>query len=175
MARYIPALPQKTNRASQAILAEATFVCPAYWLATAYTGGAGKSSYSYQYSVPFAYHGSDVAAYFGPATPNQGPVFTQAFRKIWGNFITTGNPKPPSGPGIPSTWPAWTDGASPTLLNLNTTGGVPYRSQVIAWTVTQYMDPGLKNNFTLANARTWEGGRGNRCDFWKSIGPQVPE
>lgn len=159
----------------QNILGEATFVCPAYWLATAYASSSDKKSYLYQYSVPFAYHSADLTAYFGPATPNQGSVFVSAFRRIWGNFITTGNPQLAPAPGIPATWPAWTDDASPMLLNLNTTGGVPYRTQVLTWNVTQYMDPGLANNFTIADARAWEGGRGARCDFWKKIGPQVPE
>lgn len=38
-----------------------------------------------------------------------------------------------------------------------------------------YVEPGLKNNFTLVNAYTWEGGRGYRCDFWRSVGAVVPE
>ena len=41
--------------------------------------------------------------------------------------------------------------------------------------VTEYMGPGLRNNFSLANAYTWEGGRGVRCDFWRAMGVIVPE
>jgi hypothetical protein len=40
---------------------------------------------------------------------------------------------------------------------------------------TEYRDPGLTNNFTLVNAYTWEGGRGYRCDFWRSMAGIVPE
>jgi len=44
------------------IYAETTFVCPSYWLAEAYgsrkNGGEG---YKYQFSIPPAYHGADVA------------------------------------------------------------------------------------------------------------------
>jgi hypothetical protein len=63
----------------QNILAEATFVCPSYWMATAFTA-PNKQAYHYQYSVPFAAHRADVTAYVGPATPNQGPEFTLAIR-----------------------------------------------------------------------------------------------
>ena len=70
--------PSRANT-RQNILAEATFVCPSYWLATAFTG-SNKVAYHYQYSIPFAAHRADVTAYVGPATPNQGPQFTQAIR-----------------------------------------------------------------------------------------------
>jgi hypothetical protein len=66
----------------QNILAEATFVCPSYWMATAFTG-PGKKAYHYQYSVPFAAHRADVTAYVGPATPNQGPEFALAVRSTY--------------------------------------------------------------------------------------------
>ena len=60
------------------IYAETTFVCPSYWIAEAYTD-AGRASYRYQYSARIAFHGSDVAGYFGPAAPNQGADFVRAF------------------------------------------------------------------------------------------------
>jgi hypothetical protein len=60
------------------IYAETTFVCPAYWMAEAFSD-KGRNSYKYQYSVPAATHGADVTGYFGPATPNQGPDFELAF------------------------------------------------------------------------------------------------
>lgn len=31
------------------------------------------------------------------------------------------------------------------------------------------------NDFSLVNAYTWEGGRGVRCDFWRSMAGIVPE
>ncbi|KAK4034516.1 alpha/beta-hydrolase [Parachaetomium inaequale] len=167
------------------ILAEATFVCPSYWMATAFTA-PNKQAYHYQYSVPFAAHRTDVTACVGPATPNQGPEFALAIRKIWGNFIMNNNPSIPnavangssspnptvSNPG--SCWPAWTD-SNPQLINLNETGGVPYQTVFGTAPVTQYMNPGLRNNFTRANAAKWELNRGQRCDFWKSMGPNVPQ
>jgi carboxylesterase type B len=71
-------LDDETNT-RQNILAEATFVCPSYWMATAFTS-SNRKAYHYQYSVPFAAHRADVTAYVGPATPNQGPDFTLAIR-----------------------------------------------------------------------------------------------
>ena len=41
--------------------------------------------------------------------------------------------------------------------------------------ITEFQDPGLKNQFDVVNAYTWEGGRGIRCDFWRSVGIVVPE
>lgn len=40
---------------------------------------------------------------------------------------------------------------------------------------TEYEGSGLRNNFTLVNAYTWEAGRGYRCDFWRSVAALVPE
>ncbi|GAB1317111.1 hypothetical protein MFIFM68171_07321 [Madurella fahalii] len=73
-----------------------------------------------------------------------------------------------------SSWPAWTD-FKPQMINLNQTGGVPYQTVFGAAPVTQYMNPGLRNNFTQANAYKWELNRGERCDFWKMMGPHVPQ
>jgi hypothetical protein len=58
-------------------------------------------------------------------------------------------------------------------MNLNQTGGtlVPQNSTVAN---TYLTGPSLMNNFTLANAYTWEAGRGARCDFWRSVAPIIP-
>jgi carboxylesterase type B len=63
----------------QNIYAEAAVICPAYWLASAFST-QGKAAWYYQYSVPFAVHGADITAYFGPPTENQGPDLVNAFR-----------------------------------------------------------------------------------------------
>jgi len=75
-----------------------------------------------------------------------------------------------------SSFPPWTL-ANPQQINLNQTGGVPYSTQVfgLPFSVTQYKQPGLLNKITAANAYTWEGGRGQRCDFWRSLSPSVPQ
>ncbi|KAK0609243.1 Alpha/Beta hydrolase protein [Immersiella caudata] len=151
------------------IHAEATFVCPAYWMADAYTSNT-KSAYLYQWSVPFAWHGTDVAAYFGPVTENLGNDIVLAFRKIWGNFVTTGNPSVSN----TVTWPVWSE-SSPKLVNLNQTGGVEYNFTT-QWgvPVKQYKAPGQQAAISIAPADTWEGGRGSRCDFYLGLAPSIP-
>lgn len=106
--------------------------------------------------------------------------------EIWGNFIMKNNPSipdvvangasspDPTAPNPASSWPAWASCDHP-MINLNQTGGVPYQTVFGAAPVTQYMDPGLRNNFTRANADKWELNRGRRCDFWKTMGPNVPQ
>ncbi|KAL5320157.1 hypothetical protein ACEPPN_010958 [Leptodophora sp. 'Broadleaf-Isolate-01'] len=171
------------------IYAETTFVCPSYWLAEAYTNN-GREGWKYQYSVPAALHGADQTGYFGPATPEQGPEFLRAFMTIFSNFITQDNPSITASvaAGNFSTasnasqsvidWPAYTN-ANPYQMNLNQTGGEEYSAVAITYdgtplNVTQYRNPGLRNNFTLVDAFSWEGGRGTRCDFWRSMGSIVP-
>jgi carboxylesterase type B len=167
------------------IYAEAVFACPAYWLAEGYTR-ASSSAWLYQYSVPFAFHGSDVGAYFGPNMPNHSADLVLAFRRIWGNFVRTGNPSitasvanggasaNPHAPHPATSWPAWND-AAPQLMNLNTTGGVPYDSQLL-WgpVVTQFADPGLVNAISLAPVAQWEGGRKGRCDVYRGLAESIP-
>lgn len=76
-------------------------------------------------------------------------------------------------------WPAFTN-AKPCQLNLNETGGQEFSAFGVIFVnetlnVTEYMGPGLRNNFSLVDAYSWEGGRGFRCDFWRSMGVIVPE
>ena len=106
---------------------------------------------------------------------------------IFGNFITSSNPSIPAdiANGVDSTsttnpasnWPPW-NLTKPYQINLNETGGTPFESATFATDVgdiTEFDGPSLKNNIELVNAHTWEGGRGARCDFWRSVGPIVPE
>ena len=163
-------------------------MCPSYWLAEAFTNN-NRVSYKYQYSPIGAQHGSDVSSYFGPPTPNQGPDFNKAFRTIWGNFITQNNPSisasianglstPNNTLGNAATnFPAWSL-AQPLQLNLNQTGGTAFSTTSFSATapnITEFEEPGLMNDFEIVNAYTWEGGRGVRCDFWRSVGAIVPE
>ncbi|KAK0644577.1 inactive carboxylesterase 4 [Cercophora newfieldiana] len=167
--------------------AEASVICPSYWFASAFTG-QGRTAYHYQYSVPFAVHGADLTAYWGPATENQGPDLVTAFRKIYGNFIVNDNPSlsaadangasssTPAKPNPITNWPPWTTTGSPILINLNQTGGTPYTAMTsLGISVTQFRGPGLRNNFTAAEAYPWEGGRGKRCDLWREISIFVPQ
>jgi len=150
------------------IYAEATFVCPSYWLSGAFTTN-NRTAFHYQYSVPGALHGSDVTAYFGPATPSQPRSFTTVFRQIWGQFVTAADPA--TAEGLTNlTWPTWEKDGHGKMLNLNITGGVPYSApQLTGTTITEYTNPGLRNDFTVVNALEWEGNRGARCELWRSI------
>ncbi|KAK4449570.1 alpha/beta-hydrolase [Podospora aff. communis PSN243] len=167
--------------------AEASVICPSYWFASAFTG-QGRSAYHYQYSVPFAVHGADLSAYWGPATENQGPDLVTAFRRIYGNFIISGNPSlsaadangasssTPARANPITDWPPWATTGNPILINLNQTGGTPYTAMTsLGIPVTQFRGPTLRNNFTAGEAYPWEGGRGKRCDFWREISIFVPQ
>lgn len=72
-------------------------------------------------------------------------------------------------------WPAFT-AANPVQMTLNTTGGT-----VVNVTITPDLSylvrtgPGIVNNFSLANAYSWEGGRGKRCAFWRDVSERVPQ
>jgi hypothetical protein len=71
-------------------------------------------------------------------------------------------------------WPKWDGGMDTKMVNLNETGGVPYETVTqFGATVTQFADPWLKNDFKIVDAYDWEGGRGKRCDFWKSMAEKV--
>lgn len=102
--------------------------------------------------------------------------------EIWGNFIMHNDPSissavaegsaynPAAAPNPASDWPMFSN-ANPYQMNLNTTGGVPQESSQGLVIV----GPGLRNDISLVNAYTWEGGRGTRCDFWRAMGIVVPE
>lgn len=173
------------------IYAETTFVCPSYWLAEAFSNPP-RTSYKYQYSVIPALHAADVVAYFGPwdgeRPPYQGPDFVKAFAHIVGNFVTKDNPSISAAlangassnntnAANPATdWPPF-DIYAPYQLDLNQTGGreISYDATGGDRNSTIYVGRGLTNQFSSVNAYTWEGGRGYRCDFWKSVGVIVPE
>ena len=182
---FLSASSPLANHTFQDIYAEATFVCPSYWLNQAFTAPS-RIGYKYQYSVPFASHTDDIPAYFGPATPNQSSDFTLAFRRIWGNFITKNNPSisnqiangassaNPSAANVASNWPAYTD-TNPKMINLNETGGTPYTAITnFGVPVTQFQGPSLRNDIKLVDANKWEANRGARCAFWRSIARQIP-
>jgi len=104
-------------------------ICP-YELSSAFA-----ESYHYQYSIPFASHGADLSAIYRPATENQGGDFVLAFRKMYGNFIKTGNPsitlaeangREGKGEAVVD-WPEWKGEGGMVMVNLNQTGGTEYR------------------------------------------------
>lgn len=175
------------------IYAETTFICPSYWLAEAYAS-PGHKGYKYQYSIVPSIHGSDTSAAFGYPTPNQGPDFATAYSRIWGNFVKSGNPSISSdiAHGAHSNETSGTDGASGLanwpqftaddrrMANLNQTGGTLGPIQTIdqyfhPTEMAAYLGPGLTNDLSIVDADQWEGGRGERCEFWKRVADSVPE
>ena len=165
------------------VFAEYAFDCPSYWVASAF-----PQAWKYQFSVPPAYHGYDLNALWstGASTPSRD--FIHAFQKIWGSFVASDNPvisiadamgskdnaTVPIGDGGLIDWPQWDD-VNPQLLNLNTTGGTPYQlnpAPVLKYYI--YMEPGVTNAFKTVDAKEWEGGRGERCEWWQSVAERVP-
>lgn len=163
--------------------------------------GQGRKAYKYQFSALPGTHGADVAGYFGPlgAIPTLSLDFQRAFMSksiivhvsvptntyhaaaIWGNFIKSSDPSisdaiavgPSSNQTVDtnaaSSWPAFSN-VAPYQLNLNQTGGTISTGA----SGLQLTGSSLRNNFTLANAYTWEAGRGKRCDYWRSVAAIVP-
>ncbi|KAI1373239.1 putative carboxylesterase [Hypoxylon crocopeplum] len=170
------------------IAAETTFNCPAQWLAEAFSTNS-RQAWKYQYSVTPSYHGADLTAYFavGATLPNSD--FSHAMQKIWGNFIIHDTPvisvsdatadysnaSVPVGADGNIDWPEFTT-TNPMQMILNTTGG-----EVSTVTVPPYLSyyvrsgPGIVNHFNLTDAFAWEGGRGQRCDFWRTVAVRVPQ
>jgi hypothetical protein len=95
---------------------------------------------------------------------------------MWGSFIKTTVLNTASNPLFQNgTLPPWSADDHARMLNLNTTGGTPYQSSTLfGVNVTQFQEPGLRNALTMVSAYPWEGGRGARCEFWKSFGEKVP-
>ncbi|QSZ29323.1 hypothetical protein DSL72_003837 [Monilinia vaccinii-corymbosi] len=186
------------------LYSESTFVCPAYWMASAFS-----QSWKYEYSVPPAQHGADLNAYYAANRTPLGhgtlsPAFRTAAQKIWGRFIVYDDPTLPAdviasithlengtqtgddisaaGTGI---WPQWsTDESSHAkhqMLNLNMTGGqetpilVTSADGAVMFNVTKNTGSGLRADLAIVDAWDWEGGRGARCEFWVEIGSEVPE
>ncbi|KAI0407088.1 Alpha/Beta hydrolase protein [Xylaria palmicola] len=169
--------------------AESVFDCPAQWIAAAF-GAGRREAWKYQYSVTPSYHGADLRAYFAVgATTSPSVDLRHALQRIWGRFVVDGTPVipladamghydnasvPVAADGEHIDWPRFTR-ANPVHMNLNTTGG-----DVTLVKVTDRLEyyvrsgPGVVNNFSLANALAWEGGRGARCDFWLDISARVP-
>ncbi|KAJ1325622.1 acetylcholinesterase [Microdochium nivale] len=170
------------------IAAEATFDCPAQWLADAFNIRR-RPAWKYQYSLTPSYHGADLSALFerGIGTSNISCSFRKAFHSMLSAFVVGDSPIIPAHVAaggkhnaiIPTEkgqllWPRYTQ-QSPLFMNLNTTGGQE-TSTVISDTLTLVIrsGPGVVNRFRLADARTWEAGRAARCNFWKSVSARIP-
>lgn len=129
---------------------------------------------------PHAEHGVDTYLYLRDF---YSPDISRAFRKMYGNFILHDNPSISSAIALGSSnssnqtsqpissWPAYSI-YNPVMADFNTTcpeitvvSGLPYCG----------IDGPVENRIRLVDAYDWEGGRGERCDFWRSMGEKVPE
>ncbi|KAK8060815.1 carboxylesterase [Apiospora saccharicola] len=179
------------------LYAEATFVCPSYWLAEAYTkSNEKKKAWRYQYSVSPASHGNDVQPVFNiqsPAVENMPRDFLDGLQHSWGNFIVHGVPSltpveaaadAADGALKKASWPQWSgkEGQDSYMLNFNVTGGVavPTQQQIDGATVTtySYVDgdgtvPPLEAVFDVVEGSGWEGDRGRRCRLLADLGPYM--
>ncbi|KAK7955749.1 uncharacterized protein PG986_004971 [Apiospora aurea] len=178
--------------------AEATFVCPSYWLAGAYTAKAGKrtskgdaKAWRYQYSVSPASHGNDVQPAFNipsPATAKMPRDLLDGLQHAWGNFIVHGVPSlaPVTSEEETSkgSWPQWADkeGHENYMLNFNVTGGVPVATQgqwdganITTYAYVEGNGTGapLEAVFDVVEGSSWEGGRGRRCRLLADLGPYM--
>ncbi|KAI1503838.1 Alpha/Beta hydrolase protein [Biscogniauxia marginata] len=170
------------------IAAETVFDCPAQWFAEAFSTGH-RQAWKYQYSVEPSYHGADLGAYFAVGATLPNADFGRTMQKILGSFIVNDTPvisvgdatanysnaTVPIGSNGKIKWPQFTL-SEPWQMDLNTTGGTT--SLVTVTPDLSYyvrLGPGIVNNFRLANAITWEGGRGVRCAFWRAVAPRVPQ
>ncbi|KAM7190819.1 Alpha/Beta hydrolase protein [Rhypophila sp. PSN 637] len=179
------------QQAANNLYAETTFVCPAYWLADAYaTRQGGKSIYAswrYQFSIPNAFHGSDLQPIFeDPAVANArvDATFKRGFQSIWAQFITKQDP-----------------GLYPDIINAD--GGVgktalsaasrdnwwpwgyvggnqrdaerPRYWHMLNMNVTTAADGKVKADWKIVDGRKFEGNRGARCDLWAKLGDVIEE
>lgn len=176
--------------------AEAIYDCPGQWFAEAFSGSGGgggdRKAWKYQYSVTPSYHGADLSAIFpeGDATEVPNTDFRRALQKIWGSFVVRDSPVisvADATAGYPNAtvpvasdygnhidWPAYAVD-DPVHMTLNTTGGAVRNVTVtpdLSYLVRE--GPGIVNNFSLADAVSWEGGRGQRCQFWRDVAERVP-
>lgn len=131
-----------------------------------------------------------MAGYFGAVGAGQfSPSFSRAFKQIWGNFIINDDPSISQAVAVGSTngtgplangnnpataWPPFSV-YNPYQIDLNQTGGPLVTIPFGGFNLTAETGQGAVNDFQLVNAYTWEGGRGMRCDFWRSMGELVPE
>ncbi|KAL3455773.1 Alpha/Beta hydrolase protein [Aspergillus heterothallicus] len=175
------------QQTSFTIFAESTFDCPAQWLAEAFSqeGSGEKQAWKYQYSATPAYHGADLGAYFTSDTPSPG--FSRAVQRIWGEFIVNNTPVIPiedaKGNRSNATAPedregnlAWPEFSriQPWMMDLNTTGGelrLHVETEHLQYWIRE--GPGIVNVFRLVDSYTWEGGRGERCDWWRSVAGRI--
>ncbi|KAJ3552299.1 hypothetical protein NP233_g12913 [Leucocoprinus birnbaumii] len=97
---------------ARAIMSEAIFICPSYFLLRAFNNKGFKG----EFAIPPAHHGDDVLYYFPHAIVSVSPPwnnteFTKNFSQSFMNFVLALDPNPEwdSANTLPH-WSAWTEG-----------------------------------------------------------------
>ncbi|KAF7128695.1 hypothetical protein CNMCM5793_003546 [Aspergillus hiratsukae] len=173
------------------LYAEVTILCPAYWMAEAFTLG-NKTSYKYQVSAVPGTHAADLFILFGPRWESMSDELQVALRSIWRGMIQDASPTTGydgSDQGLPQSvarairsWPSYASD-HPVQLNLNQTGGQPTAwppskalgnpavdDEPSRYNISVLEGPGLISVASLEDAFEWEQGRGKRCEFWSKMG-----
>ncbi|KAK3690451.1 carboxylesterase [Podospora appendiculata] len=172
------------QQAANNLYAETTFVCPAYWLADAYASTPKKKAWRYQFSIPNAFHGADMAPLLSdptvPTTRIQDPAFMRGFQAVWGRFIVSGDPTATTGVDAVGAagskrWRSWGDeGLPPVAVAARAVGaGIRYAHELLNLNVTS----GTPNraDWTVVDGDAWEGGRGTRCALWAELAGEILE
>lgn len=180
------------------IWAEANIICPSEWLGSAYGPRGFLYQYSvvpalHTSDLSLIFPSIAHQSYHGPGLTTAFQTFWTDFivrgdPRAQACEATTVQPAADAAVTSPSAnsnhalciWPTASANISGNaqanetqrlnFLNLNQTGGHQAERQFHAplWT-NYYADPGLENDFAVANSYTWEGGRGARCDWWRNL------
>lgn len=186
------------QQAANNLYGETTFVCPSYWLATAYRPPApaplqsltglvprtspspspsGKTAWRYQFSVPPALHGADMGPLEAdPATAGAtGPMdaaFRRAMQSVWGGFVVAGLPG--LGPAMMMAAPEGGNGSAAPgggWAQWGAGGG----SAMLNMNVTDDGPGPAVADWPVVDGAAWEGGRAARCALWAGLGAVIQQ
>ncbi|MCJ1380710.1 hypothetical protein MMC17_003818 [Xylographa soralifera] len=140
------------GRASK-LYGDATFLCPAYWLALSYPAGNG---FKYIDTDTTGYHGSDVAVFFDVMSSGDTYNLTSARDYITGDLAAS--------------WQTWNPANNPYVANLE---WGPYDaatnfSQIV------YATANVTDAATTVSVETNGMREPSACTFWRAIGPNIP-
>ncbi|KAF8131039.1 Alpha/Beta hydrolase protein [Boletus edulis] len=107
-----------------AVMSEAIFVCPTYYLMKAFGNNAWKiftpSDIQGEFTVSPATHGSDIGYYFTTSTSQFAVAFSNSFLAM----VTSGGPDNKYNPAddLPSSWSNWASGDTEMVFNTTSDG-----------------------------------------------------
>ncbi|KAF7375411.1 Carboxylic ester hydrolase [Mycena sanguinolenta] len=130
-----------------AIMGESIFICPTYFLLSAFKGRAWKG----EFAVPPALHSDDYAYYWpnGVAPPFNNTDFINAFAQIFTSFIVNLDPNDKLAPTISPKWDQHSEGNTEMLFNKTENNQPDIRA--------------IETSLELLE----------RCAFWDSVGPLI--